>query len=222
MKSSIRNLLFIILACTFAGQALAQSVQIGSASGFPGDIVEIPITYTAGPSPDRDATAIQVILEFSETYDLVASTGAPLCNGDQAWSSQLCQWGSPGQPLLFQMTLNNATPFPTAVIARINFTIPALAVPGEDILFANSSLIGTAAGELTDPTVEVLPGSITVNTVATTTTTTTGPPGQTFYLFYAFFYAIPLLSTKKTYEYLRKSFIFKWYAARESNPEPTD
>ncbi len=176
MKTSIRSILIIILACTFAGQALAQTVQIGSASGAPGDTVSIPITYTAGPSPARDVTAIQVILGFSESYDDVDSTlGAPLCGGDVApLAAELCQWGSPGQPLLYQMTQVSATPYPSAVIARINFTIPATAVPGTvDLLISSSSLIGDAGGEL-DPPVPVLSGSITVNNAVKLDQTITG------------------------------------------------
>lgn len=165
MKTSLKSILLITI-CTLASQAMAQSVQVGSASGLPGETVLIPVTFTAGPTPSRDVTAIQLILAFATTYDLVESTeAAPLCGADPAidpLAAELCGWGGLGSPN-YQIQLVKAAAFPTAVIARINFTIPESAVPGTvDPVTVQQFLIGGAGGPL-DPPPEILTGTITVN-----------------------------------------------------------
>ena len=123
MKTLLKGILLITI-CGLASQTMAQSVQIGSASGLPGATVSIPVTFTSGPSPDRDVTAIQLILLFADTYDLVESTEvAPSCGGDPAidpLAAELCGWGGAGSPN-YQIQQVKATAYPTAVIARINF-----------------------------------------------------------------------------------------------------
>lgn len=163
MKTSIKSIL-ILLVCTIASQAVAQTVTIGDAEGLPGETVQVDVSFTAGASPERDVTTIALNIAFAGTYENVEPTGvaAPLCGGDVTpLASELCGWGSPTQPNNYQVQVTKALPFPTAVIARIDFTIPANAVPGVDSFTVPQALIGTTVP--LNPPAQIILGQITIS-----------------------------------------------------------